>query len=135
MKNKEKFAKEIIEIECTGQSIAVDEVGDIVACNSEQCERCIFSGMDCGKEIQEWAEKEYEEPRIQPEVKNCKVDDKILVSNNGKDWISAHFAKYDNICGVVLSYYNGCTSWTTDMRTAWRYVKLPESEAQKAVIE
>ena len=87
--------------------------------------------MDCGKEIEEWAEAEYEETKIQPEVKNCKVDDKILVSNNGKDWISAHFAKYDNIRGVVLSYYNGCTSWTTDMRTAWRYAKLPESEAQK----
>lgn len=77
---------------------------------------------------EELAESEYEEPKIQPEVKNCKVDDRILVSHDGKDWHRMHFAEYDNEWDIVFAYDNGGTSWTTLSTTGWKYAKLQESE-------
>lgn len=128
MKNKEKFAKEIVEIACTGKSIAVDENGNITACRSRQCKRCIFSGIGCEEEIIEWAESECEELKIQPEVKECKVDDKILISIDGTVWEKRHFAGYDEECGLVFVWIEGKTSWTTTVMCSWEYAKLPESE-------
>lgn len=128
MKNKEKFAKEIVEIACDGQSFAVDKNGEIVKCNILPCAECIFNCSDCTRKIKKWAESEYEEPKIQPEVKNCKVDDRVLVSYDGKDWHRRHFAEYDNKYDRVFVYDNGGTSWTTVITSGWKYAKLPESE-------
>lgn len=129
MKNKEKFAKEIVEIACNGNSISVDKNGTLVACGKLKCKECIFcSSDDCNIETRKWAESEYEEPKIQPEVKNCKVDDRILVSHDGKDWHRMHFAEYYNERDIVLAYDNGGTSWTTLSTTGWKYAKLHESE-------
>ena len=73
MKNREKFAKEILDIACEGKSIAVTKEGKIVKCTNISCESCMFDG--CGKHIgrsqacvdrlHEWAESEYiEKPTI-----------------------------------------------------------------------
>lgn len=126
MKNKEKFAKEILDIACNGSSIAVDENGKVVACENLPCIKCIFYGGPCSDKVRKWAESEV--PRIQAEVKNCKVDDKILVSCDGKNWIKGHFAEYDNVHDKVLVYKDGGTSWSTDIPCYWGYAKLPESE-------
>ena len=132
MKNKEKFEKEIIEIACSGDTIAMcDE--KLTRCSAISCDACDFrssvnGGRDCDENTKEWAESEYEEPKIQPEVKNCKVDDRILVSCNGEDWHRRHFAEYDNKYDRVLAYDNGGTSWTTLSTTGWKYAKLHESE-------
>lgn len=62
MKNKEKFAKEILEIACSGDSIAViKKSGRIVPCNGTICGLCLFRGYDCEKNTREWAESEYTE--------------------------------------------------------------------------
>lgn len=73
MKNREKFAKEILDIACKGETIAVTKENKIVCCNEIPCESCIFD--DCGKHIgrsqsctdrlHKWAESEYvEKPMI-----------------------------------------------------------------------
>ncbi len=80
---------------------------------------------------EELAESEYEEPKIQPEVKNCKVDDKILVSLDGENWSRRHFAEYNNKYDRVFTYDSGGTSWTTVITVGWKYAKLPESEVQE----
>lgn len=98
MKNKEKFAKEIVEISCNGNKVAVDK------------------------------ESEYEEPKIQPEVKNCKIDDRVLVSNNGKNWFKRYFAKYDNEKDLVYAWSGGRASWNEVLVFDWKYAKLPDSE-------
>ena len=43
MKNKEKYAKEIMNIACSGDSIAVmKKSGRIVSCNGIKCSLCLF---------------------------------------------------------------------------------------------
>lgn len=60
MKNKEKFAKEIVEIACSGDSIAIiKKSGRIVPCNGTICGQCLFRGYDCEENTREWAESEY----------------------------------------------------------------------------
>lgn len=66
MKNKEKFEKEIVEIACSGDSIAIiKKSGSIVPCNGDICSLCLFRGYDCKENTREWAESEYiEKPKI-----------------------------------------------------------------------
>ena len=76
MKNKEKFAKEILDIACKGDTIAVTKDNEIVCCDEIPCESCIFDDCDkyikhighiqsCGDQLHEWAESEYvEKPTI-----------------------------------------------------------------------
>lgn len=66
MKNKEKFAKEIMDIACSGDSIAVmKKSGRVVSCNGTKCSLCLFRDGDCSKEkIREWAESEYTEKPV-----------------------------------------------------------------------
>lgn len=61
MKNKEKYAKEIVELACSGDSIAVmKKSGRIVSCIGIKCSLCLFCNGVCEKEkIREWAESEY----------------------------------------------------------------------------
>lgn len=43
MKNKEKFAKEILEIACGGRSFAIDKhTGKVVSCSSLARSNCLF---------------------------------------------------------------------------------------------
>lgn len=59
MKNKEKYAKEIIEIACSGSSIAITkESGCIVSCHETFCIDCLFCHDDCKGKVREWAESE-----------------------------------------------------------------------------
>ena len=73
MKNREKFAKEILDIACSGRSIAVTKDNKVVYCSDIPCESCMFNS--CGKHIgraqvcldrlREWSESEYvEKPTI-----------------------------------------------------------------------
>ena len=129
MKNKEKFAKEILDIACSGDCIALAN-GKLVPCETIPCTYCYFSKnvISCKTRIKEWAESEYEELKIQPEVKNCKVDDRILVSDNGEKWFPVHYAGHNEQQELVFAWKNGCTSWSMDEVTSWDYAKLPESE-------
>ena len=71
MKNKEKFAKEILDIACKGKIITVTKDNKVVCCSNTPCELCMFDG--CGKHIgrsqacadrfYEWSESEYVEPK------------------------------------------------------------------------
>jgi len=65
MTNKEKFAKEILEIACSGDSIAViKKSGRIVPCDANRCSLCLFRGCDCKENTKEWAESEYVEKPV-----------------------------------------------------------------------
>lgn len=66
MKNKEKYAKEIIDIACSGNRIAViKEKGYIVPCSCVLCSVCSFCGsIDCRKNIKDWLESEYIEKQV-----------------------------------------------------------------------
>lgn len=65
MKNKEKFSKEILEIACSGDSIAViKKSGRIVPCNGTICGICLFRDYDCEENTRKWAESEYIEKPV-----------------------------------------------------------------------
>lgn len=65
MKNKEKYEKEIMNIACSGDSIAVmKKSGRVVSCNETNCCLCLFRGDDCKEKIREWAESEYIEKPV-----------------------------------------------------------------------
>lgn len=65
MKNKEKFAKEIVEIVFDGSDIAVDKAtGKPVHCENIGCHDCMFNGKICSTALKEWAESEYIEKPV-----------------------------------------------------------------------
>lgn len=65
MKNREKFAKEILNIACNGGVIAVTKDNKVVCCRDINCEQCLFhKGDDYGgycddTERIRWVESEY----------------------------------------------------------------------------
>ena len=126
MKNKEKYAKEILEIACSGNSLAFDKTTNKVApCRSLLCSDCLFGHHCCDKAVKEWCESEYVEPPV--DWSKVSVDTPILVrfSGDDKDWVKRHFARYDN--GQVRAWINGTTSWTANGTSdTWTYAKLAE---------
>lgn len=71
MKNREKFAKEILDIACKGNTIAVTKDNKVICCDDINCEQCLFYktedyGSYCDdEEIMKWSESEYiEKPTI-----------------------------------------------------------------------
>lgn len=65
MKNKEKFAEEILDIACSGNSIAmIRESGRIAPCCSTLCVECLFNSDKCKEKVREWAESEYIEKPV-----------------------------------------------------------------------
>ena len=126
MKNKEKYAKEILEIACSGSSLAFDKTTNkVVPCNGLCCSNCLFGHHCCDKAVKEWCESEYVEPPV--DWSKVSVDTPILVrfSGDNKDWVKRYFARYDN--GHVRAWINGTTSWTANGKSdTWTYAKLVE---------
>ena len=61
MKNREKYAKEILDIVCSGGTIAVNNDGKLINCDDTPCFQCkLFNSKDaCTNEIIRWCEAEY----------------------------------------------------------------------------
>ena len=77
MKNREKFAKEILDIACNGGVISVTKDNTVVCCRDMTCEQCLFHKEDfywyhCDDtERIRWSESEYvEKPTITLREKN-----------------------------------------------------------------
>lgn len=80
MKNKEKYAKEIVELACNGRNVAVcKSTGKPIDCVDIVCSKCSLAVGSCMKSRKEWAESEYIEP-----VKISKRDREFLdyIKNN-----------------------------------------------------
>ena len=43
MKNREKFAKEILDIACKGNNFGVTKTGEIISCDRFKCDMCKFN--------------------------------------------------------------------------------------------
>lgn len=68
MKNKEKFAKEIVEIAVNTKPIAVQKDGTPTQCYAFSCRDCMFgkekNAKGCESLLKQWAESEYIEPKV-----------------------------------------------------------------------
>lgn len=61
MKNKKKFSKEIVELACDGNRIAiVRQTGEFRSCYETPCRECLFHSDTerCKEKVREWAEAE-----------------------------------------------------------------------------
>lgn len=65
MKNREKFAKEILDIACKGNHFGVTKAGEITFCDRFKCDMCKFNystgEKSCITKRYEWSESEYVE--------------------------------------------------------------------------
>ena len=60
MKNREKYAEELLNVACAGKRIAIDkQTMQIRGCEGLSCGNCLFSCGDCDTKLAEWAESEY----------------------------------------------------------------------------
>ena len=131
MTNKEKYGKEILDIACTGDHVAIRKSDNvIVGCRKLECLNCAFNthGKFCNDEIEKWANSEYVEPPV--DWSKVAVDTPILVRDyKENEWIKRYFAKYEN--GKVYTWLGGATSWSAEMSSnvnVWKMAKLAEGE-------
>lgn len=66
MKNKEKYAKEIVEIACNRGLIAIEKrTGKLRPCIELPCSDCMFGKIwNCAEATRKWAESEYIEKPV-----------------------------------------------------------------------
>ena len=140
MKNREKFAGQILDIACSGRLLAVKKSTlEPIACERINCEKCYFGGKSTGEcitECKKWCDAEYVEPPERPPVDWSKVsvDTPILVRDReDQEWIRRYFAKYEK--NKVCAWCDGCTSWSksysdTDY-SSWNFAKLAEESEEQ----
>lgn len=127
MTNREKFAEQILDIACNGDSVAVNKVTlEPIRCRGIACKECLFNSNGdefCIDKRKKWANSEYVEPPV--DWSKVAVDTPILVRDNAAlEWTKRYFAKYEN--GSVYAWGDGATSWSSEGNTvAWRLAKLP----------
>lgn len=80
MKNKEKYAKEIVEIACSSNGIAMHN-GKICKCSGLPCSECDLNttAMLCEAALRRWAESEYVEPRYEVDWSKVPVDTPVYL--------------------------------------------------------
>ena len=114
MKNKEKFAKEIVEIAVTGSSVAMRN-GVLRECRGLCCSQCDFiSGGKCHEKIKEWAESEYIEQRYEIDWASVPVDTPVIIKG-----IKSNRRYFSRILpdGRISIFSNGRTSWSAQEMT------------------
>lgn len=109
MKNKEKFAKEIVEIAVTGTSVAMRN-GVLRECRGLCCSQCDFiSCGKCNEKIKEWAESEYVEPKYEIDWASVPVDTPVIIKGfkSSRRYFSRILPD-----GRISIFSHGRTSWS-----------------------
>lgn len=109
-------------------------------CNGVLCRKCPLSKDKNGKDINYCIELEMIYPEIAAQIVSdfvsnlvdwtkVEVDTKVLVSQDGVNWFSNHFAKYEN--GLVYTWESGRTSFSirecydySNAVVSWKYGKI-----------
>ena len=114
MLNKEKYAKEIVDIVCSGNDVGKRN-GHLYPCANVKCSDCEFN-KSCNEEFTKWANSEYKEPEI--DWNKVPVDTPIYVwEDKGNNIIykrKRHFAEYDADIDKIFAFTDGQTSWTSE---------------------
>lgn len=137
MTNKEKYAKEILDVVClTGKRPALVH-GNIYGCINTFCERCRFGGSsNCTTQFIKWVKEEYKEPEI--DWTKVPVDTKILVRNSlDKKWYRRYFYRYEESTGRIYSFALGSTSWTANEcdTVMWKYGQIADPDERKKYLK
>ena len=131
MTNLEFFKEELAKMTKT---IAIVDGKPESCTNTTNCDTCDRHNKCNDVGLLQWLLSEHIEETDNSKIcKTLKVDDKILVSDNGNFWEKRHFAKYDSEGDYVVAFDSGATSWSVKNDTwvsHWKYVKLPEEEGE-----
>lgn len=113
MKNKEKYAKEISELACNGNKIAiVRQTGELRPCCGISCRECLFrvGTARCEEKTREWAESEYIEKQVISKRDRAFLDFLIgkyeYIARDKTNYLYVYSAKPDKI-DVFWSRNNG----------------------------
>ena len=127
MLNKEKYAKEILDIICSGHNIGKQN-GHLCSCANVKCSDCEFNKYNtyCNEEFAKWVNSEYKEREI--DWSKVPVDTPIYVwDNNDNRTYKRHFAGYNKVNNMVIAFDNGGTSWSSGTATTrWIHAKIKE---------
>jgi hypothetical protein len=127
MLNKEKYAKEILDIVCeTGSNPAIINNAPI-KCDDAQCSECkLYYCNSCARGFAEWANSEYKEREI--DWNKVPIDTPIYVWDNldNSSTYKRYFAGYDKINNMIIAFDNGGTSWNSITTTKWDNAKIKE---------
>ena len=127
MLNKEKYAKEIMDIALEHSSVAIVNSKPYCCEKIDSCQYCELNHGDCDKKFQDWANSEYKEHEI--DWNKVPVDTCILVTDSCGNTIKRHFAKYNN--KIIYAYPDGTTSWSFDNQVEYNeLVDLDEKNVQ-----
>ena len=128
MLNKEKFAKEIVEIVTNGNSNGIAVVdGMPCVCENTMCHDCDFTDVNtCDNELNEWANSEYKEFEI--DWHKVPVDTPVLVwDKDESNKLKGYYAGLKN--GYFMTFDNGATSWSFSGKTTlWYNCELVREE-------
>ena len=122
MTNREKYAKEILDIVCAGCTVAVKN-GVPCKCCEIACRECDFNGISvCRNDRVAWFKAEYAEPVI--DWSKVPIDTPVWVRDSDlEEWHKSHFAGYNS--GLIMAFNFGRTSWSgADSVIFWKYAKL-----------
>lgn len=112
MLNREKYAKEILEIICSGESVGKQN-SHLCPCANIKCSDCEFHKYNthCNKEFAEWANSEYKEREI--DWNKVPVDTPLVILNSDRKVIYRHFAfVHHDLEDMICVYENGKTSFS-----------------------
>ena len=128
MLNKEKYAKEILDIVCQDGTIpAVVNNVPIKCTDVSDCHDCkLYYNDDCINAFIKWVNSEYKEREI--DWSKVPVDTPIYVwdnCDNGSTY-KRYFAGYDKINNMIIAFDNGGTSWNSITTTKWDNAKIKE---------
>lgn len=111
MKNKEKYANEIVEVAIQGRHMGFDKYfRRVVPCCAIQCENCLFHGeTSCGQKCLEWANAEAKVSKFTEREKkfiwlnwDCNYAQRTL---HGQLWFySKRPRSNESISGLLFAY-------------------------------
>ena len=110
MLNKEKYAKEILDIVCH-DGVNPGIIDNIpVNCLNTECHRCQFYDTYCVGAFVKWANSEYKEREI--DWSKVPVD----TPDDGNTY-KRYCAVYDKMNNMIIAFDNGGTSWSSGATT------------------
>lgn len=130
MLNKEKYAKEILDIVCKTSEMPAIVKNKPISCDDAHCDECKFyneyNESSCNASFIKWANSEYKEPEI--DWTKVPVDTPVYVKDrNDNSWRKRYFCKFDIDNGLYYCYSDGGTSWSSDKDTCqWMQCKVAE---------
>ena len=121
MLNKEKYAKEILDIVCSGNDIGKRN-GHLYPCAKIICSDCEFKSS-CNEDFAKWANSEYKEREI--DWNKVPVDTPVYVWDRNNNTYKRHFAGYAN--DKIIAFTDGATSWSNNgYKTEWNHAQIKE---------